>query len=287
MPNPVSLFRGRFYQKCAAYGVVDITPPTFAGITSATPNTDGSISVAWALASSTKTPIEYHIYIALGSVSAATLFQSANVATPVPAGKTSGRVFLLPDQATYLVKDQQYTIGVRSNDSYGFEDTNTAIQVVTAIASGNFPVVFQSLLDTLDARNTAYGTLNTAHGALNTAQGTNNTTHATNNIAQDSLNNLYDGLNATHSLLNDDQNVHNADYAGNNSTHASLNSSYGGLNTAHGTLNTTQGNNNTTHAANNVAQAAENADHAAKNADLHATQEKLDNAANLVAATVL
>ena len=151
MSNPLSCFRGVIAQKPAPYGIPDPTPPTFAGITGATPNSDGSITVNYALASSTKTPIDYHVYIALGNVSAGALFMPTNQAIHIPPGKTTGRVFFLADQTTYLVKDQVYTVGVRSNDVYGFEDSNTAIQVVTAIASGNLPAIFQSLATQLAA----------------------------------------------------------------------------------------------------------------------------------------
>ena len=138
-------FAGLFSALTSKACTVDTTPPTFAGISGATPNSDGSISVSWALATSTKPPVGYHVYISLGSVSAATLFQQSNVTAHVPPGKTSGRVFLLPDQSTYLVKDQVYTLGVRANDAQGYEDSNTAIQVVTAIASGNLAAVFQTI----------------------------------------------------------------------------------------------------------------------------------------------
>ena len=151
MPNPFSLFRGLMVQKPAPYGVPDVTPPTFAGLTSATPNDDGSITVNWALATSTKTPIDYHIYIAPGVVSAVTLFNSIYQAVHIPPGKTTGKVFLLADQLTYLVKGQQYTLGVRSNDVYGFEDSNVAIATVTAIASGNLPAIFQTLANQIAA----------------------------------------------------------------------------------------------------------------------------------------
>ena len=144
-------FQGLFSALTSKACTFDTTPPTFAGITSATPNSDGSTTVSWALATSKKTPVDYHVYIALGSVSAATLFQQSNVTIHVPPGKTSGRVFLMPDQATYLVKDQVYTVGVRANDAQGYEDSNTAIQVVTAIASGNLAAVFQTIANQMAA----------------------------------------------------------------------------------------------------------------------------------------
>jgi hypothetical protein len=148
-------FAGLFSFLAPNAAVTDLTPPTFAGITGNTPNTDGSISVAWSLASDATPPIEYLVYIALGSVSAATLFQTTNLTRIAPAGSTSTKIFLLADQTTYLVNGQQYTVGVRAKDAVGNIDSNTVIQTPTAIASGNLPVVLQTLATDLDAVLTA------------------------------------------------------------------------------------------------------------------------------------
>lgn len=150
MATEFEMFSGQVEFQSSGQGALDNTSPTFAGIAGATPNDDGSISVNWALASSSKPPVYYHVYIALGVVSAASLFIDANVTAHVPPGKTSGKVFLLPDQMTYLVKGQQYTLGVRSTDAFGYADTNMVTLQATAVASGNLPAVFQDIADALD-----------------------------------------------------------------------------------------------------------------------------------------
>ena len=133
-------------QKLPSACVVDITPPTFAGVASATPNTDGSISLAWLAATDLTGPIEYLLYIALGSVSAGTLFQVSNLVTIAPAVLTK-KIFTLADQTTYLVNGQQYTVGVRAKDGVGNINTNVVILTPTAIASGNIPGVYQQILN--------------------------------------------------------------------------------------------------------------------------------------------
>lgn len=149
---PGQSFAGNFDQLLPQNCVVNTTPPTFAGISGTTPNTDGSITATW-LAGSTsgKDPIEYEIYITTGVVSAGALFVSTNKATISPSGTTSKKIFTLADQTTYLVNGQQYTMGVRAVDSQGYTETNVALQTPTAVASGNLPVVYQTLATNIAA----------------------------------------------------------------------------------------------------------------------------------------
>lgn len=149
---PGQSFAGNFVQMLPENCVINTTPPTFAGISGTTPNTDGSITATWAAGSTAgKDPIEYEIFIALGVVSAAALFLSTNKVTISPSGTLSKRIFTLADQTTYLVNGQQYTMGVRAVDSQGYTETNTVIQTPTAIASGNLPVVYQTVATNLIA----------------------------------------------------------------------------------------------------------------------------------------
>ena len=123
-----SQFSRSAIQKVALYGVDQLNPPTFAGITSVTPNTDGSITANWAAASAPSgclTPIEYIVYIALGNVNAATLFQNSNICAYVPFGSLTTKVFLLSDFMTYLINGQQYTLGVRAKSATGISENNT------------------------------------------------------------------------------------------------------------------------------------------------------------------
>lgn len=144
-------FQGKFSQLVPNAAISDTTAPTFSGITSTTPNTDGSITASWSAASDATAPIEYLIYIALGSVSAASLFVSGNLVTISPALTLSKRIFTLADQTTYILNGQIYTLGVRAKDAVGNINTNTAISTATAIASGNLPTVLQTTATQLAA----------------------------------------------------------------------------------------------------------------------------------------
>lgn len=129
--------------------VVDLVPPTFAGLTSAVPKNNGAILLSWNLATDTSNPITYLLYIALGTVNAATLFQTANLVSIAPAGKTSQPIFSLADQTTYIIKDQQYTVGVRARDAAGNIDSNVVLSTVTALGSVDLATIYQDLASDL------------------------------------------------------------------------------------------------------------------------------------------
>jgi len=137
-------------QSSPASATVINTPPIFAGITGATPNADGSINVQWAAATSVNLPFEYQVYIAPGSVSAATLFALKPVVL-VDSPNSNVNVFKLTDQSTYLVKDQVYTLGVRVRDGVKNQNTNLTTLTATAIASGNLISLFQTVQSQLAA----------------------------------------------------------------------------------------------------------------------------------------
>lgn len=142
MPNPISVFRGLLTQQTATN--ITSTLPTFAGITTATANTNGSLVANWAAATTTKTPVEYVIYISIGSVNAVTLFAANNIHSIVPSTRTSAMIFTLANQSTFISNGQIYTLGVRAKDAFGYSDLNTAIQTVTATGSSNLSTVIQN-----------------------------------------------------------------------------------------------------------------------------------------------
>lgn len=128
--------------------IVNTTAPDFDGIVSAVPNNDGSITVEWdaPTPNACATPIRFEVYVLPGSVSAATLFGSRNnIVKIVESNDLQTNVFTLADQTTYLIRNQEYTLGVRAISGVSIQESNMAIEVVTAIASGNLPVVFQNL----------------------------------------------------------------------------------------------------------------------------------------------
>lgn len=151
MPSP-QYFDGPFKQVAAQACLVDLTPPTFAGIASVVPKNNGAIQVTWLAATDATPPIEYKIYIALGSVSAGTLFNSSNLVTIAPAGSLNKMIFTLADQTTFIIKDQVYTLGVRAEDAVGNVDTNTAILTATALGSVDLATIFGIDVDDLEAQ---------------------------------------------------------------------------------------------------------------------------------------
>jgi hypothetical protein len=116
--------------------IVDVTPPTFGGITSLVPQGNGSLKAMWSAATDAIGPISYDVYIAAGVVNAATLFQNANI---VSAKKSAlqALIYSLADETTYLGINQTYTVGVRARDGVGNQSSNT--QLLTAQSSGVLP----------------------------------------------------------------------------------------------------------------------------------------------------
>lgn len=145
MPNPSSYFlSSSIVQKAAPASSPPLIAPTFAGVTAVTANSDGSFTVNWSAASgSASTPYSYNIYVALGSVSAVTLFQSFNIVQTKLSPATDSRVFQLAN-GVYFVQGSTYTFGVRAVSSNGFAETNMAITTSMAIASGNVSVLLQT-----------------------------------------------------------------------------------------------------------------------------------------------
>ena len=127
-------FAGKFVHLVSNASIADLSAPSFSGISSATVNPNGSITVGWSTATDSSSPVRYIAYVALGSVSAAALFVPANSVLIAPYAATSIKVYTLADQTTYLQPSQIYTFGVRVSDAVGNTDTNTAI--ATATSSG-------------------------------------------------------------------------------------------------------------------------------------------------------
>ncbi len=139
-----SQFGPSMVQLLPAASVPDITPPVFAGITSAVPQSNGSVLCGWALATDTGTPITYDLYCLPGSVSAAVLFAS----TPALSVRAlSGYVFR--DGAGNLLTDQNYTFGVRARDALNNTDSNVALIIAASagVLTDDLATIAQELVD--------------------------------------------------------------------------------------------------------------------------------------------
>lgn len=130
----MAIYFEQFYQQSADACVVDLTPPTFAGISGLTVNGDGSLTASWSAGSDTSTPIRYEVYVQ--AASATGLFSTANIQQIVTG--TSARVFTTPD-GNYLQYAQTYYVGVRAVDAVGNRETNTVSdsEVSTGVLVGS------------------------------------------------------------------------------------------------------------------------------------------------------
>lgn len=100
--------------------LVDLTPPTFSGITSLDVETRGQIRTMWAAASDATSPIRYEIYIQ--SSTATGLFNTTNIVAVTP--NLLYDIFTMPD-GSFLVNGDTYYVGVRAIDGVSNRDSNT------------------------------------------------------------------------------------------------------------------------------------------------------------------
>lgn len=139
------LIEGEAIQSTPAACVVDIVAPTFSGITSVTPNSDGSFTTAWGAVSGGSTPYRFEIFILPGAVSAATLFASS----PADYAGASPRRTYVDSNGDPMTKGEEYTLGVRVRSATNNLNTNTVVLTSTAIGSVNLAQVLQDLQTSL------------------------------------------------------------------------------------------------------------------------------------------
>lgn len=148
------------FQESSGACAFDVTPPTFAGIASLVPGSNGSLLASWLVATGTPTPLEYDVYIALGTVTAPELFVDGN-----RVHSTYGltiRLWTLADGNTLLAQGQAYTVGVRARDRAGNIETN--VVVLTATSTGVIPDNLTAAIDDLQDATEALQNLVTPGG---------------------------------------------------------------------------------------------------------------------------
>jgi hypothetical protein len=112
---------------------------------------DGDITVEWTAATGTaESPIRYRIYVAIGAVSAASLFVSQNAGFVVES-QTQARLFTLGDGQTVFTEGQQYTFGVRAVSSVGVSEENVQVITIVSQSTGNPTEILQNLVIRLEA----------------------------------------------------------------------------------------------------------------------------------------
>lgn len=119
------LIENNFYQGTSDACIVDITPPTFAGINFLDVESRGQIRAGWSAASDPTPPIRYEIYIQASS--AVGLFNTTNIVAITD--KLQYDIFTMPD-GSFLVNGTTYYVGVRAIDGVNNRDSNTVSQSV-------------------------------------------------------------------------------------------------------------------------------------------------------------
>lgn len=113
------LVRNNFYQGTSGACIVDLTPPTFAGIASLSVQSRGQIRATWLAASDPTLPIRYEIYIQASTATG--LFNTTNIIAI--SDKLQYDTFTMPD-GSFLVNGTTYYVGVRAIDGVNNRDSN-------------------------------------------------------------------------------------------------------------------------------------------------------------------
>lgn len=143
------------YQSSSQACIIDITPPTFSGISGLTVGSSGQLIVSWSAASDTTPPIHYEIYVQANTATG--LFSASNIAEIVIG--TNSSVFTLND-GSYLAIGTTYYVGVRAVDAVGNRDNNTVSlnAISTGIVAGS-PVYTPLGAFTINADDELQGTI--------------------------------------------------------------------------------------------------------------------------------
>lgn len=118
MPN--ILIENNFYQGTSQACIIDLTPPTFAGITFLDVESRGQIRSGWSAATDATAPIRYEVYIKASTATG--LFSTTNIIAVTP--NLQYDIFTLPD-GSFLANGTTYYVGVRAIDGVNNRDSNT------------------------------------------------------------------------------------------------------------------------------------------------------------------
>lgn len=117
---PSQFFGGTYGHLAGNNAVVDVTPPTFAGIATLAVGSRGQIVATWLAATDPSVPLRYEVYIQASTATG--LFNVLNI-----VGITTNlqySTFTLPD-GSFLQNGTTYYVGVRAVDAVSNRNTNT------------------------------------------------------------------------------------------------------------------------------------------------------------------
>lgn len=110
------------YQGSSQACLIDLTPPTFAGIATLTIQPRGQFRVTWLAGSDATAPVRYEVYIKPHT--SVGLFNAANIIGITD--KLMLEIFTLQD-GTFLLDGTTYYVGVKAIDGVGNRDANAVI----------------------------------------------------------------------------------------------------------------------------------------------------------------
>lgn len=123
------LIENNFYQGTSQACVIDLTPPTFAGINFLDVESRGQIRAGWSAASDATAPIRYEVYIKASTATG--LFSTSNIIAVTP--NLQFDIFTLPD-GSFLQNGTTYYVGARAIDGVNNRDSN--IVALSVISTG-------------------------------------------------------------------------------------------------------------------------------------------------------
>ena len=143
------------YQGTSQACLVDITPPTFAGINFLDVESRGQIRAGWPAATDATAPIRYEVYIQASTATG--LFNTANIVAITP--NLTYDIYTLPD-GSFLVNGTTYYVGIRSIDGVSNRDSNTtSLNVISTGILTSIDVYESKGAFTINDENKLQGTL--------------------------------------------------------------------------------------------------------------------------------
>jgi len=149
------LVNNNFYISTSSACIVDLTPPTFAGINFLDVESRGQIRAGWSAATDATAPIRYEVYIKPTNVIG--LFNVANIIASTP--NLQFDIFNLPD-GSFLVNGTTYYVGVRALDGLSNRDSNlVSMSVISTGVLTSIDVYRNEAVFSVDDSNAFVGSL--------------------------------------------------------------------------------------------------------------------------------
>jgi hypothetical protein len=160
------LVTGGAKQRSSQACIIDLTPPTFAGISFLNLGVLGQLQLQWAAATDATAPVQYEVYVQAATASG--LFNTTNIALVVSS--LNADVFALAN-GDLIQGAVEYFVGVRAVDGVGNRDNNTVSlsQVSPGITGANLATI--SGIFSINETNQLIGSFMAQSGIAADAQG--------------------------------------------------------------------------------------------------------------------